>query len=249
MFNLIKKMSFLMAIISLSAIVLFSVGCKEKKKTIYVGTNAEFQPFEYLDNGVIVGFDVDLINEIAKLTGKEIEIKNIAFDGLLPALQSKKLDIIIAGMTATEDRKKFVNFSEPYYVSSQAILVDKDNNTIKTFNDLPNTKVGVVLGYTGDIAVSELSNVNTQRYNGSGEAVIALKSKKVDAVVLDSEPAKNYAMQNPEIKMISTDLAKEEYAIALRKEDEALLKEINQALVTLKENGTYDKLMTKYFAN
>lgn len=82
-----------------------------------MGTNAEFEPFEYLQNGEIVGFDVDLMEEIAKYMGKEIEWKNISFDGLLPALQAKKLDVIIAGMTATEERKKFVNFSQIYYES------------------------------------------------------------------------------------------------------------------------------------
>lgn len=244
MFNLLKKSNLMLLLLFVS--VLFVAGCNNKKK-VYVGTYAEFQPFEYLDNGKIVGFDIDLINEIAKLTGREIEIKNISFDGLLPALQSKKLDIIIAGMTATEDRKKFVSFSEPYYMSSQAILVGKDNNSIETFKNLSGHTVGVVLGYTGDIAVSDLPNVSVQRYNGASEAVIALKSGKINAVVLDSEPARNYAIQNPEIKMLSTDLTKEEYAIALRKEDDELLKEINQALVTLKENGTYDKLIEKYF--
>lgn len=112
------------------------VGSVSFAKVLYVGTNAEFQPFEYLEDGKIVGFDVELMEEIAKLMGKEIEWKNIAFDGLLPALQAKKLDVIIAGMTATEERKKFVNFSETYYTSNQMILINKENPVVESFDKL-----------------------------------------------------------------------------------------------------------------
>lgn len=232
-----------------SVFILSIVACSKNKKeeVLYVGTNAEFPPFEYLLENDIVGFDIDLVNEIALLIGKKIEMKNIAFDGLLPALQAKKIDIIIAGMTATEERRQFVNFSDKYYVSKQAILVDKDNTTIKTFDSLPGKTVGVVLGYTGDIAVSALPNVDIKRYNGTSEAVLALKANKIDAVVVDSEPAKNYSKQNPEIKMLVSDLVEEEYAIALRKDETELLDQINVALQTLKDNGTYDELIIKHF--
>lgn len=150
-------------------------------------------------------------------------------------------------MTATEERKKFVNFSESYYKSQQAIVVNKDENGINNFDNLIGKDVGVVLGYTGDIIVSEITNVKVQRYNATSEAIMALKSKKVQAVVLDYEPAKNYSAQNPELKLIETDSQSEEYAIAIRKEDTQLLNDINKALATLKENGTYDALLNKYF--
>ena len=219
------------------------------EKPLYVGTNAEFQPFEYLEDGKIVGFDVELMEAIAKTMGKTVEWKNISFDGLLPALQAKKLDVIIAGMTATEERMKFVNFSEAYYTSNQMILINKENPVVESFEGLAGHNVGVILGYTGDIAVSALENVKVQRYNGAGEAIMALKAKKVDAVVLDSEPAKNYAKQNPELGLINTDVAKEEYAIAVGKDNKALADEIDKALKVLKEDGTYDTLIQKYFGN
>lgn len=221
----------------------------KENKTLYVGTNAEFQPFEYLENGKIVGFDVELMEEIGKLIGKEIEWKNIAFDGLLPALQAKKLDVIIAGMTATEERKKFVNFSQTYYTSNQMILINKENPVVESFDKLSGYNVGVILGYTGDIAVSAIEGVKVQRYNGAAEAIMALKAKKVDAVVLDSEPAKNYAKQNNELGLINTDVAKEEYAIAVGKDNKALADEIDKALKVLNENGTYNKLIQKYFGD
>lgn len=222
-----------------------------KSDKLYVGTNAEFEPFEYLENGKIVGFDVELMEAIGKKIDKEIIWKNIAFDGLLPALQSKKIDVIIAGMTATEERKKFVNFSDPYFVSSQMIMVnteDSKSKIIKSYDDLPGNVVGVVLGYTGDIAVSKVEGVEVQRFNGTSEAIMALNSKKVQAVVLDSEPAKNYVKTNKNLKLINTDIAKEEYSIAVGKDNKELANEINEAYQSLVKDGTFDKLMKKYFA-
>ena len=238
----------ILKLIMISAIIFIAIiGCEKGNKKLYVGTNAEFEPFEYREGGNIVGFDIELIGEISKLINKDIEVEDMAFDGLLPALQTKKIDLIIAGMTETEERKKFVNFSESYYKSQQAIVVNKDENGINNFDNLIGKEVGVVLGYTGDIIVSEMANVKVQRYNATSEAIMALKSKKVQAVVLDYEPAKNYSAQNPELKLIETDSQSEEYAIAIRKEDTQLLNDINKALATLKENGTYDALLNKYF--
>lgn len=234
--------------INLILVLMFGIsGIVFASEKLYVGTNAEFQPFEYLENGKIVGFDVDLIEEIAKLMGKEIQWKNIAFDGLLPALQAKKLDIIIAGMTETEERKKFVNFSQTYYEANQMMMVHKENPVVKSFNELKGHEVGVVLGYTGDIVVSELEGVKVHRYNAVSEAIMALKAQKIEVVVLDSEPAKNYAKQNPELTLIDTDVAKEKYAIAVGKNDKELVEAIDKALDELKANGTYDKLIEKYF--
>lgn len=226
---------------------LISFGKVEK---LYVGTNAEFYPFEYLEDGKIVGFDAELIEAIGKKLNKEIVWKNMAFDGLLPALQSKKIDVIIAGMTATPERKKFVNFSDPYFVSNQMIIIntnDEKSKNITSYETLPNHSVGVVLGYTGDVAVSKLENVDVQRFNGASEAIMSLKAKKVQAVVIDSEPAKNYVKNNKGLKLISTDIAKEEYSIAVSKENKKLAEDINSAYKELVNDGTFKKLITKYF--
>ena len=223
---------------------------KEEKKTIYVGTNAEFKPYEYLEGDKIVGFDIELMEAMGKEMGYEIKWNNMTFDGLLPALQSKKIDVIIAGMTATPERKKFVNFSDPYFVSSQMIIVntnDEKSKDITSYESLPNHSVGVVLGYTGDVAVSKLENVDVQRFNGASEAIMSLKAKKVQAVVIDSEPAKNYVKNNKGLKLISTDIAKEEYSIAVSKENKKLAEDINSAYKELVNDGTFEKLITKYF--
>ena len=221
-----------------------------KVEKLYVGTNAEFYPFEYLEDGKIVGFDAELIEAIGKKLNKEIVWKNMAFDGLLPALQSKKIDVIIAGMTATPERKKFVNFSDPYFVSNQMIIInttDEKSKDITSYETLPNHSVGVVLGYTGDVAVSKLENIDVQRFNGASEAIMSLKAKKVQAVVIDSEPAKNYVKNNKGLKLISTDIAKEEYSIAVSKENKKLAEDINLAYKELVNDGTFEKLITKYF--
>lgn len=217
------------------------------KDKIYVGTNAEFPPFEYLENGEITGFDMDLVHEIGKLVDADIKIVDMGFDGLLPALQMKKVDLVIAGMTANEERMKTVSFTQPYYTASQVIIVKDGNDSIKSFADLKGKKVGVMLGFTGDMVVSEIDGVKIERFNAAYAGIMALQAGKVEAIVLDSEPAKNYVAQNKGLVLADADAEQEEYAIAVRKNDKALLEKVEKALSELKENGTYDKLIQKYF--
>lgn len=227
-------------VLSLSATTL----AKEK---IYVGTNAEFPPFEYLEDGKITGFDMDLVQEIGKLVDADIKIVDMAFDGLLPALQMKKVDMVIAGMTANEERMKTVSFTQPYYTASQVIMVKEGNTSIKSFDDLKGRRVGVMLGFTGDMVVSEIDGVKIERFNAAYAGIMALKADKIEAVVLDSEPAKNYVAQNKGLVLADADAEEEEYAIAVRKNDKVLLEKVEKALSELKENGIYDKLIQKYF--
>lgn len=216
-------------------------------KIIYVGIDAAFPPFGYLDNGHIAGFDYDIMSEIAKLTGMKVEFNQMQFAGLLPALQTKKIDVIIAGMTVTEERKQFVNFSETYYVSSQVILVHRDDNSITNFANLEGKNIGTVIGTTGDTIMTENEKVNVRKFNTGAEAVLSLKEKKIDAIVFDKEPCKNFAKYNDEIKLIESDAIQEDYAIAVRKEDTSLLENINKGISIIMTNGTYEKLIDKNF--
>ncbi|WP_319371251.1 basic amino acid ABC transporter substrate-binding protein [uncultured Ilyobacter sp.] len=236
-------------LIAVMIVTLAACGGKkeEEKKVIYVGTNAEFPPFEYLEDGKITGFDMELIEEIAKESEMEIKIEDMSFDGLLPALQSKKVDVVIAGMTANEERKKAVNFTSPYYTASQVIVVKKGDNSINSFDDLKGKKVGVMLGFTGDLVVSEIEGVTVERYNAAYSGIMALQSDKVDAVVLDSEPAKNYVDKNEGLEIAKADAAEEEYAIAVRKEDKELLEKLEVGLKAVKDKGVYEELLKKYF--
>ena len=170
-----NMMKFLLAIL----VVALIFGCQknEKGSKVYVGTNAEFAPFEYREGKNIVGFDIDLIKEIARISGFEIEFVDMQFDGLLPALESGKIDLIISGMTATEDRKKFVDFSSPYYSTKQASLVDQDEPKIQSLDDLVGRKCGVGLELTGDILVSKRPNMQSQKCIVVSEMSVDLTSK------------------------------------------------------------------------
>ena len=200
-----------------------------------------------MENGEIIGFDIDLINKIGEKIGKEIKIKNIAFDGLLPALQTDKIDLIIAGMTVTKEREKFVNFSNDYFVANQVIIVPENENTIIDMNSLKNKKVGVVLGYTGDLIVSKIQGVNKIQYNSAPSSIMALTSGKIDAMVLDSAPAQSYIAKNKGLKIIELDSEIEKYAIAAGKNNKNLIKEVNEALAEIKTEGIYDELIIKHF--
>ena len=239
----------LLKLLFMGTIVLSLSATALAKEKIYVGTNAEFPPFEYLEDGKITGFDMDLVQEIGKLVDADIKIVDMAFDGLLPALQMKKVDLVIAGMTANEERMKTVSFTQPYYTASQVIIVKEGNTSIKSFDDLKGRRVGVMLGFTGDMVVSEIDGVKIERFNAAYAGIMALKADKIEAVVLDSEPAKNYVAQNKGLVLADADAEQEEYAIAVRKNDKALLEKVEKALSELKENGTYDKLIQKYFGD
>ncbi len=242
-----KKMMKLLMVVLVGMMMVACGNKEEKVSKIYVGTNAEFAPFEYLEDGKIVGFDIDLMNAISEKLGVEIEIKDMAFDGLLPALQSKKIDMIIAGMTATEERKKAVNFTTSYYTANQVIITGEKAEDIPSFDGLKGKKVGVVLGFTGDVVVSELEGVEVKKYNAGYAAIMDLKSGKIDAVVLDGEPAKNFIKNQEGLKLASAAGEKEEYAIAVGKDNEELLNKVNKALEELKTDGTYDELLKKWF--
>lgn len=216
------------------------------KGKLYVGTNAEFPPFEYLDKGEVVGFDIDLVKAIGKKLDMEVVIKDMAFDGLIPALETNKIDIVIAGMTASDERKMAVNFSNPYYTANQVIILNDNNNDIKTFDDLNGKLVGVMLGFTGDVVVSEMKDVKSKKYNASYAAIMELQNNKIDAVVLDSETALNYVKNNKGLKLAETSGEPEEYAIAISKKNSELLNKINTALDELKKDGTYETLLKKH---
>ena len=232
-------------IIAMLMLILSTLSFAAKK--LYVGTNAEFKPYEYLENNKMVGFDIELMELLGKKLGYEIKWQDMSFDGLLPALQMKKIDAVIAGMSATPERKKAVAFSKPYFKAKQVVITKGVDKSLKSFKDLAGKKVGVMLGFTGDTVVSEIKGVKVERFNASYAAIMALSQNKVDAVVLDSEPAKKYTANNKQFVIASIPAEEEDYAIAVRKNDKELLDKINAALDKIKANGEYDKLLKKYF--
>lgn len=219
----------------------------KKRGYIIMGTEATFPPFEFRDEkNQIVGFDIDIGKKIAEALGVKLKIEDMAFDGLIPALVTKKIDMVIAAMTITEERKKTVNFSDPYFSAGQVIVVRKDSEPLKTFDDLKGKKVAVQQGTTADLIVSEIKGVEVSRFQRFTDAFLELMNRRVDAVVLDFAPAKAYVAMYPQLTISSDILSQEEYGIAVRKEDKDLLEFINRVLRDMKKSP-YDILLEKWF--
>lgn len=214
---------------------------------LIMATNAEFPPYEYHDGDAVVGIDAEIAKAIADELGMELEIEDIAFDSIIPEIVSGKADMGLAGMTVTEDRMQSVDFSNTYAKASQKIIVTEDSE-IASPDDLKGVIVGVQLGTTGDIYVSDLEADGTtvERYNKGFEAVQALSQGKIDAVVIDGEPAKTFVAETEGLKILDESFTDEEYAIAVKKGNTELLEKINGALKTLKDNGTLDEIVAKY---
>ena len=215
--------------------------------TLVVGTNAEFAPFEFIgDDGQPAGIDIDLINAIGEKIGMAIQIENMSFDALIPALASGKIEATISGMTITEDRKQSVLFSDPYYQASQKIIV-KEGSAVAGEADLAGKKIGVQLGTTGDLYVTEkFTDATVDRYDKGIDAVQDLVNGRLDAVVIDEEPANVFVSQAQGLIVLEDRLSDEAYGIALPLGQDELLAKINQALSDLKADGTVDAIYEKY---
>lgn len=220
------------------------------KGTLVMATNAEFPPYEFHEGGEIVGIDVEIARAIATEMGMDFEIEDIAFDSVIPAVQSGKADFGAAGMTVSETRKQSVDFSDPYTTATQVIIV-KEGSEITSMEDLGGKTVGVQLGTTGDLYVSddeELGVAGVERYNKGFEAVQALLQNKIDAVVIDGEPAKIFISQNEGLIILDEAYTEEEYAICVKKGNTELLEGINAAIAKLKETGELQVIIDKYIA-
>lgn len=227
----------------------------DTKEELVLGTNAAFPPFEFTTtNGVVGnydGIDICIGKEIADSMGKELKVEDMEFDGLVAAVKSGKVDMAVAGMTVTEERKQSVDFSDTYYTASQVIITSPDNTDINTAEDLKNDKtVGVVLGYTGDAIVTEDLEVEEgkiTRANRGIDIVQDVKNGKLDAVVIDKETGVALAekeglrfVEDPEV------FETEEYAIAVQKGNTELLEQINKVLNEMKESGQIEEIANKY---
>ena len=212
---------------------------------IVMVTNAEFPPYEYHENNTIVGIDADIARAIADQMGMELEIQDMAFDSLIPAIQSGKADFAAAGMTVNEERLRNVDFSETYAEAAQVIIV-KEGSAIAAPADLTGKKIGVQTGTTGDIYADDVENAEVQRFNKGMEAVMALTQDKLDAVIIDREPAKVFVKENEGLKILDEAFTEEEYAIAIKKGNTELLEKMNAAIKELKESGELQKIVDKY---
>ena len=221
---------------------------------LVMATNAAFPPYEYVEGGEYAGIDVEIAEKIAEKLGMTLEIKDVDFGAIIGGVQSGKFDMGMAGMTVTEDRLKSVNFSTTYATGIQVVIVAEDS-AITSLDDLKgdgSMKFGVQQDTTGDIYASSsvedggYGEDNVIRYKTGADAVQALKSGKVDAVIIDNEPAKSFVAANEGLKILDAEWAVEDYAIAIAKENTALLDAVNKALAELTADGTIAAIIAKY---
>lgn len=216
--------------------------------TLTVGTNAEFPPFEYVgDNGEPDGFDMALIRAIGEKLGVEVVVENMEFASLVASIGSK-IDVAIAGMTVTDERKESVDFSNSYYEAVQYVILPVDSEIV-TAADLEGKTIGVQLGTTGDFIAEELTE-NVFQYNKAVDAVNDLINGRVDCVIIDKNPALvfegKFEGQVVAVDGVQFEFEAEEYAIALPKGDSELAEKINSALEEIKADGTFDELVKTY---
>ena len=251
-----KKILALMLAIALTVCVFAGCGKKEEKadNVLVMATNAEFPPYEFYDGDKVVGIDAEIAAEIAKKLGMELDIVDTAFDSIIPAVVAGKYDMGMAGMTVTEERLEEVNFSDSYATGVQVVIVKADSE-ITSVDDLTGDKnytIGVQTGTTGDLYstwdIEDEGLGSVSRFNKGADAVEALKIDQVDCVIIDNEPAKAFVADNPDLKILETAYAEEQYAIAVSKDNPELLEKINQALKELKEDGTIQRIVDKYIS-
>ena len=241
-------------ILAIALICMLSLTGMAMAETLKMATNAAFPPYEFYDDetGEIVGIDAEVAAAICEKMGYELEIVDMDFDAIIPAVTTGKVDFGMAGMTVTEERMQSVDFTTSYATGIQVVIV-KEDSEITSVDDLfaegANHKIGVQQGTTGDLYCSwdiEDEGLGTvERYKNGTDAVLALTSGKVDCVVIDNEPAKNYIAANEGLKILDTEYAVEDYAIALAKDSELTAK-INAALEELIADGTVQAIIDKY---
>lgn len=215
--------------------------------TLRMGTNATFPPYETVDDSNnVVGIDPDIAQAVADKLGMKLEIINMEFESLIPALSADQIDIAFAGMTVDPERAEQVDFTISYATGIQAIIVPEDS-TIATVDDLKDKKVGVQTGTTGDMyCTDDLGEDHVQRFESGVVATQALVNGQIDAVVIDNEPAKAYVEANQGLKILDTEYTVEDYAAAVKKGNTELLDKVNKAMEELKADGTLDEIIANY---
>ena len=252
-----KKFTKVLALV-LALMMMFALSACGSSDTVEDGvlimaTNAEFPPYEYIENNQIVGIDAEIAAAIAEKLGLELRIENMEFDSIISSVKGGKVDIGAAGMTVTPERLEEVSFTTTYATGVQVVIVTEDS-AITSVDDLfaegANHTIGVQLATTGDLYstwdIEDEGLGTVDRYNKGADAVMALKSGKVDCVIIDNEPAKAFVAENEGLKILDTEYAIEDYAIAINKDNAELLEQVDKALQELIADGTVQSIIDKY---
>ncbi len=250
------------AALVLAALIAVSFGCDKSKDTASTGsapedkvyvfaTDATWPPMEYVDdNGEIVGFDMDLLDAVAKAAGFKYEARNTGWDGIFAGLANGAYDAVISSVTITEERKATMAFSDPYINAGQILVVPAGYSGGVLLKDFAGRKVGVQQGTTGDFAVEAVSSIDRRAYDDVGLAVEDMVNGNLDAVVCDSVTAIDYVAANEnfkgKLKIIGEPFTEEEFGIAVQKNNTELLNLINTGLATVVADGTRAELVEKW---
>jgi polar amino acid transport system substrate-binding protein len=235
----------------LTLTLIFSLSAVGLAQTYTVGTSAGFPPFEYVEDGEIVGFDIDLMKAIGEEMGFEVEFQDIAFDSLIPALKTGNIDIVAAGMTITEQREQAVDFTNSYYSANQSVIVQEDSemNISVLYGD---HDISVQTGTTGDLWVTEnlkdqgILTGEIKRYDTFVLCVSDLVNGNVDAVVLDEPVAQRYAEIRP-VEIVGVIVTGENYGLAVNDGNTELRETLNEGLRRIRESGKMAELVEKHF--
>ena len=234
-------------VIALLITTLTLTGCSKKNDNeIVMATEAGFAPYEYYENGEIVGVDIEIAKEIANALGKKLIVKDIAFDSIINELKSGKADFALAGMSITEERLKEVDFSIQYTTSRQVVIVKK-NSSINSINNIYDKKIAVQLGSVADLYLSEnYPNTELVRQKKYLSMVEDLKSDKIDLIVMDKLPAEQIVASSNELKILEGSISEDSYGIAVKKGNTELLSTINNVLNKLMSENKIDEYIVKY---
>ena len=219
-------------------------------ETLTMGTNAAFPPYEYYENEVIVGIDAEIAAAIAEKLGMDLEIVDMDFDAIIPAVTTGKVLMGMAGMTVTPERLQNVNFSQSYAKGIQAVIV-KEGSPITSVDDLgaegATYIVGVQQSTTGDIyCTGDFGADRVKKFKTGPDAVLALINGSVDCVIIYNEPAKSFVAKNEGLKILETEYVTEDYAICMALENKDLKDKIDDALLDLEEEGVLQEIISKY---
>ena len=220
-----------------------------------MSTNASFPPYEMVaDDGSFEGIDIEVAGAIAEKLGLELQVDDMGFDAALQAAQTGKSDMVMAGVTITEERQAVMDFSNSYANGVQVVIV-KEGSPIQTVDDLANANmIGCQMGTTGYIYCSDtpenggFGEDHVTPYDDGAAAVQALMNGQIDAVVIDNMPAQEYVAANPGLKILDGEFTNEDYAIGVAKGNTALLDAINGALEELTNDGTIQSIVDKYIS-
>lgn len=225
--------------------LVFLTGCSRNENQLVLVTEAGFAPYEYYENGKIVGVDIDIANEIASYMGKELIVKDIAFDSIINELNSGKADFAAAGMSITPERLEEVDFSIQYITSNQVVMVREDSNI--TMDKIDGKKIAVQLGNVADnYAEKNYKNSEIVRQKKYLTMVEDLKAGKVDLIIMDNLPAQEIVKANNELKLLPGYLFSDSYGIAVKKGNIELLNNINIVLKKLQSEGKIEQYIINH---